>query len=80
MLSALRNVFGLLGQSESLAPFFRLGHPGVLDNITFAVTGLILTLTASALSYRFYEQPLTILFGRLRKRLFRQGEPRPAPA
>ena len=80
VLSALRNVFGLLGQSESLAPFFRLGHPGVLDNITFAVTGLILTLTASALSYRFYEQPLTILFGRLRKRLFRRGEPRPAPA
>lgn len=80
VLSALRIVFGLIGQSDSLAPVFRLGHPGVLDNITFAISGLILTLTASALSYRFYEQPLTILFGRLRKVLFRRDQPQPAPA
>lgn len=80
VLSALRNVFALIGQSESLAPFFRLGHPGALDNITFAVAGIVLTLTASALSYRFYEQPLTILFGHLRKVWFRRGQPQTAPA
>ncbi len=80
VLGALQKVFERIGQSESLAPFFRLGHAGGLDNITFAVLGLVLTVTASALSYRFYEQPVTVLFGRLRKKLFRRGQPQPAPA
>lgn len=80
VLSGLRKVFGILGQPDALAPFFRLGHPGVLDNVVFLVTGLVLTLVTSWLSYRFYEQPLTILFGRLRKALFRRGQSQPAPA
>ncbi|MEZ6001910.1 acyltransferase family protein [Hyphomonas sp.] len=80
VLSALRLVFGMLGRSDALAPLFRLGHPGLMDNLVFAVTGLVLTLLTSWLSYRMYEQPLTILFGRLRKTMFHRDQPQPAPA
>nr|WP_321441723.1 acyltransferase [uncultured Hyphomonas sp.] len=80
VLSALRRSFEVLGRADSLAPFFRLGHPGALDNVLFAVIGMVLTITASWLSYRMYEHPLTILFGRLRKVLFRREPPETAPA
>ena len=80
VLSAVRRTFEHLGKTDSLAPLFRLGHPGLTDNILFAVAGMTLTITASWLSYRMYEQPLTILFGRLRKSLFRRDPPQQAPA
>jgi peptidoglycan/LPS O-acetylase OafA/YrhL len=81
VLSALRRIFAMLGQADSLAPIFRLGHPGPWDNIAYAVTGIALTLIASWLSYRMYESPLTILFGRLRRILFRRSRSeQPTPA
>ena len=80
VLSVIRRGFGVLGQSDSLAPFFRLGHPGPLDNILFAVIGMTLTIIASWLSYRMYEHPLTVLFGMMRKSLFRRDKPEPALA
>jgi exopolysaccharide production protein ExoZ len=79
VLSGLRVVFSLLGRSDALAPVFRLGHPGVLDNLAFATSGIVCTLLVSWLSYRMYEEPLTVLFGRLRKSLFRRGQPQPTP-
>ena len=80
VLSALRRIFAMLGQSDSLAPIFRLGHPGILDNFAYAASGIVLTITASWLSYRMYESPLNVMFGRLRKVLFRRDPQKSAPA
>lgn len=70
VLSALRRAFETLGQFESLSPFFRLGSPGPIDNIVFFLTGVILSITASWLAYRFIEKPWIVLFGDLRRFLF----------
>ena len=80
VLSAVRKVFEVLGRSESLAPFFRLGHPGLLDNILYVVLGMAITITASWISYRMYEHPVSVLFGHLRKKLFRRDRTEPVPA
>jgi peptidoglycan/LPS O-acetylase OafA/YrhL len=80
VLSVLRSIFGLLGRVEMLAPLFRLGHPGLLDNVTFTLVGLVVTITASWISYRMYEQPVSELFGHLRKKLFRRDQTEPVPA
>jgi peptidoglycan/LPS O-acetylase OafA/YrhL len=79
VLSAVRKVFEVLGRSESLAPFFRLGHPGLLDNILYVVLGMAITITASWISYRMYEHPVSVLFGHLRKKLFRRDQTKPVP-
>jgi peptidoglycan/LPS O-acetylase OafA/YrhL len=49
---------------------FHLGNPGRLDNIAFLISGIVLSIVAAALAYRFIERPCIILFGRLRERLF----------
>ena len=70
VLSLLRHVFEILGKTGPLAPLFQLGHPGPLDNITFAVIGLAISIASAGLVYKFYEKPCIILFGRLRKKMF----------
>jgi len=80
VLSALRRVFKVLGQIEPLSPVFRLGHSGPLDNIAFVVLGVTLCLITSWMTYRWFERPSTILFGRLRKTLFREAPAETAPA
>ncbi|RAN38290.1 acyltransferase family protein [Hyphomonas pacifica] len=70
VLSLLRRIFDHLGRIDALAPVFRLGLPGPLDNIAFVVIGVSLSIVASALAYRFYEKPCLIIFGRLRKKMF----------
>lgn len=69
VLSLLRHVFEMLGRIGPLAPLFQLGHPGPLDNITFVVIGLAVSIASAALAYKFYEKPCIILFGRLRKKM-----------
>ena len=72
---AVRLVFNALGRIEPLAPLFRLGHPGYLDNFIFVVVCLAVSITGSLLSYRFIERPLTRGFRHIRSRLFDQPEP-----
>lgn len=80
ILSALRQVFGLLGQVEPLAPVFRLGDPGALDNLAFAAASVPLCVIGAWVSYRWYERPFTRFFGRLRASLFERDRMEPASA
>lgn len=75
VLSALRQLFLVLGQNEALAPYFRLGHPGPLDNLIFLVTGTAASIITAWLAYRFIEKPGIILFGKARHHLFHRSSP-----
>jgi peptidoglycan/LPS O-acetylase OafA/YrhL len=70
LFAPVRLVFAALGKVDALAPIFRLGHPGPLDNIAFYTVSLAAALLAAALAYRFIERPMIIGFGKLRERLF----------
>ena len=72
VLSALRHVFGRLGQIELLAPVFRLGQEGLLDNVTFVIVGVTLSIVAARASYLYFEKPCTVLFGHMRQFMFRR--------
>lgn len=78
VLSLVRSIFSYLGRIDALAPVFRLGHPGRLDNLAFAGIGIPLTIVAAWLTFCYFEQPVTRLFTRLRRRLFRQEAAQPA--
>ena len=70
VLSALRRIFNWLGATPELAPMFKIGHPGLIDNITFVLTGTIASVALSALAFYLFEHPLNRVFKRLRRRLF----------
>ena len=70
VLSPLRRVFDVAGRQEALAPYFRLGHPGPVDNLVFLAAGTILSIAAAAFAFHWIERPFIILFGRMRKSLF----------
>lgn len=70
VLSPLRRIFDFAARYDALAPFFRTGHPGLLDNLTFVVVGATLSIAVAWMTYRFMERPSIILFGRMRKTLF----------
>ena len=70
VLSALRQTFGVLGRIDALAPLFRLGQPGPLDNLAFLAAGVAVSVGTAWLAYRFLERPLIIFFGRIRLALF----------
>ena len=70
-------VFGLLKISferlqdiEALAPVFRVGHPGPLDNLAFITLGIAGSILAGWIGYRLVERPGLILAGRAREALF----------
>lgn len=71
VLSTLRLTFEALGRQEALAPFFRIGSPGPLDNLLFMAIGLVASVIAAWLSYRLIEKPWIIGFNQLRAALFR---------
>ena len=70
VLSPMRRVFGVLGRIDPLAPLFRLGAPGPLDNLVFLAACTVSAIIASWITYRIVERPCIILFGRMRKALF----------
>ena len=70
VLSALSRVFETLGKQEILAPYFRMGSAGPLDNLAFLVTGMGLSLAAAWLTYRYIEKPWIVIFGNLRRSIF----------
>ena len=70
VLSALRRIFNRLGAIPELAPVFKLGHPGVIDNVAFLLIGTFASVVISALAYRLFEHPLNSVFKRLRRQFF----------
>ena len=73
VLSPLRRIFDFAARYDALAPFFRTGHPGLLDNFTFLAVGTVLSIVASWITYRLIERPSIILFGHMRKALFHRA-------
>lgn len=72
---AIRLIFSVLGDIKPLAPLFQLGHPGLLDNFTFLVVCLTVSIIGALVSYRFVERPMIRYFRGVRSRLFDQPEP-----
>jgi peptidoglycan/LPS O-acetylase OafA/YrhL len=58
---------------SALAPFLRLGAPGLADNLVFLLGGTLAALLAGWLGYFTVERPSIFVFHRLRTRLFRQS-------
>ncbi|MEZ5952820.1 MAG: acyltransferase [Hyphomonas sp.] len=72
VMSAMRRIFDLLGKIDALAPVFRLGHEGPLDNVAFIVACLASSLVTAALTYRFLERPAIRFFSKMREQIFYQ--------
>ncbi len=70
VLGLLKWVFGWAGKQDALAPFFRLGAPGILDNLMFLVCLLTGALVAGWLGHRLVERPVLALVSSARRRLF----------
>jgi peptidoglycan/LPS O-acetylase OafA/YrhL len=75
-LSAVRRLFPLiadvlefrLGLPASLADIFRIGSPGIADNIAFLVLGLIASTLVAAASFYLFEQPVLKFLNRYRNK------------
>jgi len=72
VIGLLKWAFSWAGRNEALAPVFRLGAPGLLDNLAFLACMIAGTLMAGWLGYRLVERPLTHGFGLARRRIFRR--------
>ena len=57
-------------EASPLAPFLRLGSPGIWDNLVFVSGGVVAALAAGWLGYMIIEQPAVFAFGWLRRRIF----------
>lgn len=66
-------IFAWLGQLDALAPFFRVGQPGIWDNLIFIVCGLIATLVGAFLTYHLIERPALSVATMARRALFSKG-------
>lgn len=70
-LGILQRLMGWVSAESPLAPYLRLGAPGILDNLVFLVAGLVAAIAAGWLGYRLIERPAGHAFGLLRRRLLR---------
>lgn len=68
-LGILQRLMSRVSADSPLAPYLRLGAPGILDNLVFLVAGLTAAIAAGWLGYRLIERPAGHAFGRLRRRL-----------
>lgn len=80
VLGLLKWVFTWAGKQEALAPYFRLGHPGIADNLIFLACLLVGALMAGWLGHRLIERPVLAVVSALRRILFRQEGRRAALA
>ncbi|MBY9066844.1 acyltransferase [Hyphomonas sp. WL0036] len=65
--------FGWLGQHDALAPFFRIGQPGIWDNLLFIACGLIASLIGAYITYHLIERPALAAATMVRRALFSKG-------
>lgn len=74
VLGVLKWVFSWAGQNDALAPVFRLGAPGLLDNLAFLACMIAGTLLVGWLGYSIVERPLARIFGLARRRIFHRRQ------
>ena len=79
VIVALRLVFHALGKVEPLAPVFRVGHPGLLDNVVYTLVCLGASIWLSLLSYNYVERPMVRMFRAWRGKMFDASRRTPAP-
>ncbi len=76
VLVGLRRIFGAIahfleiGGLTGPAALFRLGRPGIIDNVFFMITAVTLALIVARISYRYIEKPLIRYFAKRRQTLF----------
>ncbi len=80
VLGVLKWGFTWAGKQDVLAPYFRLGAPGIIDNLLFLTCLLAGALFAGWLGHRLIERPIQSLVTALRRRFFRQSERKAAIA
>ena len=72
-LGILQRLMGRVSAESPLAPYLRLGAPGILDNLVFVIGGLLAAIAAGWLGYMLIERPGGHIFGWLRRKLFRRA-------
>ncbi len=70
-LGILQRLMARTEVTSPLAPLFRLGAPGILDNLLFVIAGTAAAIAAGWLGYMIAERPAQAAFGWLRRRMFR---------
>ncbi|MEQ9506215.1 MAG: acyltransferase [Hyphomonas sp.] len=81
-LGILQRLMARTPETSELAPYLRLGAPGIWDNLVFLFGGILAALAAGWLGYMTVERPAQFIFGWLRRKIFRRQPTlrRPAPA
>jgi len=74
----VQRLMGRTSEDSPLAPWLRLGAPGILDNLLFFAAGTLTALAAGWLGYMVVEQPAQSASRWLRRLLFRRDRQRPA--
>ena len=74
-LGILQRLMARTEVTSPLAPLFRLGAPGILDNLLFIFAGLAASIAAGWVGYMIAEKPAQAVFGWLRRRIFRARTP-----
>lgn len=59
-------------EDSPMAPWLRLGAPGIADNLVFLIGGTLAAIAAGWLGYMLIERPAVIVFGWVRSRMFRR--------
>lgn len=86
VLVALRGIFSPIahflevGGLTGPAALFRLGQPGMIDNVLFMITAITLALILARFSYRYIEKPLIRYFAKRRLTLFGETSKQIRPA
>jgi peptidoglycan/LPS O-acetylase OafA/YrhL len=71
-LGILQRLMTRTPETSELAPYLRLGAPGILDNLIFLFGGTLAALAAGWLGYMIVERPAQFVFGWLRRLIFRR--------
>jgi peptidoglycan/LPS O-acetylase OafA/YrhL len=74
----LKWIFSWIGQQEGMAPYFRVGAPGLWDNFLFISCGVSASLIGAFVTYYLVERPALGAASAARRALFQQG-PRQKP-
>lgn len=84
VLSGLRRIFPMIGSQLDGTPYadwFLVGSPGLIDNILFNGSCVLLSIVFAGLVFRFFERPIIAVSSMARKALFKDtnAQLKPAP-